>query len=85
MQAARNVAAESPGRAVTMTKSQHEFMSAQELAGLCRALAIVETLMAQRCAPNSRAWSWDEGWMLGMEEVAYKLRWAISAARQLSW
>jgi hypothetical protein len=42
------------------------------IAGLRRALEITNGLIA-RCDEDPRTGSWDEGWKLGMEEVAYRL------------
>ena len=41
-------------------------------------LEITKKLIAQRCEVNPHAGSWDEGWKLGMEEVAYQLIWELS-------
>jgi hypothetical protein len=43
-----------------------------DLAGLQRAYEIVEQLLRTR-APHGKAWSFDEGWRLGIEEVRHAL------------
>jgi hypothetical protein len=39
--------------------------------------ALVERLIVTRTSEHTRAWSWAEGWRLGMEEVLYKIGWDL--------
>jgi hypothetical protein len=51
--------------------SPREAPTSNDARGLRRARAIVERLLETRCEEAPRAWSWEEGWKLGIEEVAY--------------